>query len=204
VPIGYERLRYALTRCDGSQWRVFERLAQVVLQDEYPSLRPLATMSGDGGLDAGLFQPSDDESVAVQYSVRQDVATKVREACARVRETHPDVSVLVYVTNQAVGAASGGIRKRMRKDFGIHVDIRDQEWLLTQRNASAAVTAEAEEFTKVVADPTRSGDEVISRQAQALSDLEAKAAFVYLGLQWADCCRSRQLTMTASLSVETC
>ena len=88
MPIGYERLRYALTRCDGSQWRVFERLAQVVLQDEYPSLRPLATMSGDGGLDAGLFQPSDDESVAVQYSVRHDVATKVREACARVRETH--------------------------------------------------------------------------------------------------------------------
>lgn len=193
--IGYERLRYALSRCDGSQWRVFERLAQVVLANEYPSLRPLATMSGDGGLDAGLFRPEDDTTVAVQYSVRQDTARKVEETCQRLRATRPKTQVLVYVTNQPVGAAATAIRRDIREKHSIHVDVRDQEWLLTQRNVSAAVEAEAEEFIRVVADPAAAPvDDVIGRQAQALSDLEAKAAFVYLELQWADESREKGLS----------
>lgn len=35
---------------------------------------------------------------------------------------------------------------------------------------------------------------MIKRQAQALDDLEVKAAFVYLGLQWADDTREKGLT----------
>jgi hypothetical protein len=192
--IGYERLRYALSRCDGSQWRIFERLAHVFLQSEYPSLRPMAAMSGDEGMDAAIFKPEDDPTVAVQYSVRKDVEVKVRETCKRLRQTHTSVTVLVYVTNQVVAADGTAIRRKMRQDYKIHIDIRDQEWLLAQRNASAANIAEAEEFTAVIADPTRVTDDVISRQAQALSDLEAKAAFVYLGLQWADESREKELT----------
>ncbi len=193
--IGYERLRYALSRCDGSQWRVFERLAQVVLASEYPSLRPLASMSGDEGLDAGLFRPEDDTTVAVQYSVRKDASTKVSETCKRLKDTHPETQVLVYVTNQAVGATATSIRRDVRTKYKIHVDIRDQEWLLTQRNVSAAIEAEAEEFIRVVADPAAAPvDDVIGRQAQALSDLEAKAAFVYLELQWADESREKGLS----------
>jgi hypothetical protein len=193
--IGYERFRYALMRCDGAQWRIFERLAHVFLQSEYPSLRPLASMSGDEGQDGSLFRPEDDETTSIQYSVRKDVGTKVLETCNRLQETHPEVSVLVYVTNQLVGADASAIRKSARQKFKIHVDVRDQEWLLAQRNGSAAMTAEAEEFTRVVADPARTaGDDLIVRQGQALSDLEAKAAFVYLGLQWEDESREKELT----------
>ena len=61
----YERFRKALTRIDGAQWRVFERLATVFLTDEYPSLRPMAAASGDGGMDTTLFQPTDDSGVAL-------------------------------------------------------------------------------------------------------------------------------------------
>ncbi len=192
--IGYERLRYALSRCDGSQWRIFERLAHVFLQSEYPSLRPMAAMSGDEGMDASIFQPKDDPTLAVQYSVRKDVDAKVRETCKRLKQTHPSIAVLVYVTNQVVAADGTAIRRKARQDYKIHVDIRDQEWLLAQRNASAANVAESEEFTAVIADPGRVTDDAISRQAQALSDLEAKAAFVYLGLQWADESREKELS----------
>jgi len=174
---------------------VFERLAQVVLANEYPSLRPLASMSGDEGLDAGIFRPKDDTTVAVQYSVRRDPARKVEETCKRLKETHPETLVLVYVTNQAVGPAATAIRRDARTKHQIHVDVRDQEWLLTQRNVSAAVEAEAEQFIGVVADPAAASvDDVIGRQAQALSDLEAKAAFVYLELQWADERREKGLS----------
>lgn len=80
----YERFRVDLTRTDGAQWRIFERLATVFLADEYPSLRPMAAASGDGGMDATLFQPTDDLGVALQFSVRKDSENKVTQTCERL------------------------------------------------------------------------------------------------------------------------
>jgi hypothetical protein len=79
----YARFKLALTGIEGTQWRLFERLATVFLADEYPSLRPLAAASGDGGMDASLFQASDDPQVALQFSVRRDWENKIRQTCAR-------------------------------------------------------------------------------------------------------------------------
>jgi hypothetical protein len=72
--------------------------------------------------------------------------------------------------------------------------VRDREWFLTQRNHSAAVQAEADEFSQLIANPLTSGETSLERQAQALDDLEAKAAFVYLRLQWEDDTREKGLT----------
>ncbi|MBB5957610.1 hypothetical protein FHS29_004205 [Saccharothrix tamanrassetensis] len=54
--------------------------------------------------------------------------------------------------------------------------------------------AEAEELAKLVVEPILADSGLIERQAQALDDLEVKAAFVYLGLQWADDTREKGLT----------
>jgi hypothetical protein len=55
--------------------------------------------------------------------------------------------------------------------------------------------AEAEELAQKIVDPlVSSSGEVLTNQGQALDDLEAKAAFVYLGLQWADDTREKGLT----------
>ncbi len=86
---------------DGTQWRLFEQLAQAFVADEHPSLRPLASMSGDDGMDGGLFLLEDDPSVAVQYSVRKDWAAKIRETRDRLKKTAPSVHVLIYLTNSA-------------------------------------------------------------------------------------------------------
>jgi hypothetical protein len=40
-------------------------------------------------MDAMLFQPSDDPAVALQFSVRSDWEIKVKQTCARLRETAP-------------------------------------------------------------------------------------------------------------------
>jgi hypothetical protein len=192
--ISYERFRAALTNIEGSQWRLFERLAQTFLTDEYPSLRPMASPSGDEGKDAVLFVADDEEDVVLQFSVRKDWSRKVIETCQRLRKTTPHARVLIYATNQDIGPQSSETRRIARKEYKLHLDIRDREWFLTNRNSSAMTTAEAEEFCRATADPYLSGDDAIQRQAQALSDLEAKAAFVYLGLQWADDNRDKGLT----------
>jgi len=182
----YERFKLALSNTDGTQWRDFERLATVFLADEYPALRPMASASGDGGVDAMLMQPSEDRNVALQFSVRQDWESKVTQTCARLKKTTPETMMLVFATNQQVGPKANAVRRRIRSEFGLFLDVRDAEWFLMQRSRSAAVEAEAEAFCQRLADPLLIGGTVLERQAQALDDLEAKAAFVYLGLQWED------------------
>ncbi len=82
----------------------------------------------------------------------------------------------------------------MRDKHDLFVDVRDLEWFLAHRNVSAASQAEAEEFCRAIVDPFLQNSGAIERQAQALEDLEAKAAFVYLGLQWEDDTREKGLT----------
>ena len=154
----------------------------------------MASPSGDEGMDAQLFRPTDDDGVVLQFSVRKDWDTKIKETCKRLKETAPDVSMLIYATNHTVGPKMNKLKKDVRKEYGFFVDFRDQEWFLTQRNRSAAVEAEAEAFcqrsqTHRLAMTLRCAD-----QGQALEDLEAKAAFVYLGLQWEDDTREKGLT----------
>ncbi|MDQ7905323.1 hypothetical protein RB614_12390 [Phytohabitans sp. ZYX-F-186] len=192
--VSYDRFKYALSNLDGRQWRLFEILANTFLSEEFPNLRPLAGAAGDDGMDASLFQATDDPATVLQYSVRRDWSNKIIETCDRLQETQPDTNVLVYATNQEIGAGGNTLKKSIRSKYRIFLDIRDREWFLTQRNASAKVTEEAEEFCEKVADPQLFGKSSIDRQAKALSDLEAKAAFVYLGLQWADDMREKGLT----------
>jgi hypothetical protein len=192
--VSYDRFKYALSNLDGRQWRLFEILANTFLSEEFPSLRPLAGAAGDEGMDASLFQATDDPDTILQYSVRQDWSNKVIETCERLQTTQPGTIVLIYTTNQAVGSGGNTLKKSVRGKYGIFLDIRDREWFLTQRNASAKVTTEVVEFCQKVADPQLLGSESIDRQAKALSNLEAKAAFVYLGLQWADDIRDKGLT----------
>ena len=189
-----ERFQLALRQIEGAQWRKFETLSTVFLADEYPSLRPLAAASGDGGLDAMLFRPEGDVTTALQFSVRKDWASKIRETCARVRETTKTAQVLIFATNQEIGPAAGALKRQMREQYELFVDVRDLEWFITHRNSSSASQAEAEEFCRAIVDPFLQNSGAIERQAQALEDLEAKAAFVYLGLQWQDDTREKGLT----------
>jgi hypothetical protein len=195
MPITAERFELTLRTLDASQWRLFERLAGVFLAAEFPNLRPVGAMSGDGGADGLLFQVEDDPSVLAQYSVRKDFASKIDQTCKRIKETFPDAKVLVYVTNQELGPKTVELRRTAREKYKIHLDPRGLEWLSSVRNSSSATMAEAEELAQKIVDPlVAPSGEVIARQAQALEDLEAKAAFVYLGLQWEDDTREKGLT----------
>jgi hypothetical protein len=190
----YERFKLALTRLEGADWRRFERLATVFLASEYPSLRPLAAMSGDGGMDAAIFRPEAEHDVACQFSIRVDWDAKVRQTCKRLAESAPGVSVLVFLSNQEIGPAARELQRECRQTYDIHLDVRDREWFLSNRNRDSMSTAEAEEFCEFAADPYLDSSKSIDRGGQALNDLEAKAAFVYLGLQWEDDNREKGLT----------
>jgi hypothetical protein len=190
--VSYEGFKHALSSIEGTQWRSFELLANVFLAEEFPSLRPMAAQGGDDGMDARLFRPVDGDDIVLQFSLRKDWETKILQTCSRLKETTPEARVLVYATNQVIGAAANDLKRKVRQEQQIFLDIRDQEWFLTSRNSSAARQAEAERFIEPFREFAHGSS--IERQAQALDDLEAKAAFVYLGLQWQDDTREKGLT----------
>ena len=195
MPITTERFGSALRNLDSTQWRPFERLANVFLADEFPNLRPVSGLSGDGGADALLFEVEDDPSTIVQYSVRVDFGNKINQTCERIKKTFPNVRVLVYVTNQPIDSKSVELRRDARKNYGLHLDPRGLDWLITVRNSSSSTMAEAEELARLVVDPMVSNsNQMINGQAPALDDLEMKAAFIYLRLQWEDDTREKGLT----------
>jgi len=194
LAIAQERFALALSNLDPSQWRLFERLANVFMSSEYLGFRPLAAASGDGGADGTLFVLEDDPTVILQFSVRHNTRAKVTETCIRLAETYQHAKVLIYVTNQTLGSDSAQLRRDVRDKYGLYLDIHDREWLVARRNASAANAVEGEALAQAVVDPLLGSPILVERQAQALDDLEAKAAFIYLGLQWQDDTREKGLT----------
>jgi len=81
-----ERLEFALERLKPSDWERFERFASSFLSVDYPDIRTMASLTGDGGRDAELFSPDGDPSVVLQYSVSKDWKNKIAKTAKRLKK----------------------------------------------------------------------------------------------------------------------
>ena len=191
-----ERFAFALEHLEPSQWELFENLASAFLAAEFSSLRTVATSSGDKGRDAELFSCDGKPTVMVQYSIAADWHSKIKDTITKITQNFPDVRVLVYVTNQKIGAKADELRIKTRDEAGLVLDIRDCEWYLDRYAIEPDREKVAEDFAKKIVDPLLADTQVIARHATALSDDEAKCAILYLQLQWEDDTREKGLTKT--------
>lgn len=189
-----ERFDYALERCPPTSWHAFERLARSYMASDYQAFRTLAASSGDGGRDGMLFLTEDDESVAVQVSLSQDWAGKIRATQARLRDTHPQVRELIYLTNQEIGARGDDLRRTFREARAVRLDIRDRSWFVDREHASTSTTRAADAFCRQIIDPLLPRAEVFDRGHAILSNDESRAALLYLVMQSTDDSNDRQLT----------
>lgn len=189
-----ERFELALERLQPGDWARFERFASQFLVFDYGQLRSVATASGDLGRDAELFSPEGDASVLMQYSVTKGWAAKVKQTAMRIRESFADAAILVYVTNQQIGADGDPLKKEIRKDFKLALDIHDRAWFLERMFSPADRLKVAESLAHDIVDPFLSSREVVDSGSPALSEYEAKAAVLHLQLQWEDDSREKGLT----------
>ena len=189
-----ERFRLALRELKPSDWERFETLGSTFLASEFPTLRTLASSSGDSGRDGTLFAPAGDE-VAIQYSVSQDWKQKIRRTIRRLNEQFSGiVHVLVYVSSQRIGAAADDLKQELLQKHRVHLDVRDETWFLERVNSDDARQEAAEELARVIADPFLAGEDLVRRKSQALSSTEARTGLLYLTLQWEDTTREKGLT----------
>lgn len=190
-----DRLRLALKLIEPEQWKQFETLASAFLVPDFPALRTLAG-TGDRGRDGEIFQPVGEESVLLQYSISEAWASKVKATARKIREPggFPNAQQLIYVTSQRIGAAADKLKAEIRTQFGLILDVRDQSWFVDRFALDAQRQAAAEDFAAAIVDPYLATEGGIDTKSPSLSDHEARAACVYLGLQRSDDSRSKGLT----------
>ena len=191
------RLQLALERLQPSDWHRFEKLASAFLASEFDDLRTTASPSGDQGRDSELFTPTAEPKVLLQYSVSADWARKIQHTVRRIQETFPGAIVLVFVSNQVIGAAADPIRRKVRQDHGLSLDVRDRSWFVERVLGSPAREKAAEELAQAIVDPFLASAGVSSYAPSNLSSPEAIAAITFLGLQWRDDVREKGLTKLA-------
>jgi hypothetical protein len=188
------RFSFALERLQPGDWARFESFASQFLVFDYPKLRTVAAPSGDLGRDSELFSPEGDPSVFLQYSVRADWRSKIRETAKRLNENFKDAAVLIYVSNQQIGAEADAIKKELRKTHKLTLDVHDRNWFVERLATDDNRGKVAEQLAMDVVDPYLAGKGVVESIAPSLTAFESKAAVLHLQLQWEDDSRERGLT----------
>ncbi|ULH08596.1 hypothetical protein [Alcaligenes faecalis] len=191
------RFELALERLDATNWARFEQFASAFLTKDFPNIRTVASPGGDGGRDAELYSPENEPTVVLQYSVTPNWKQKIRNTAKRVSTTLPNTQELIYVTNQVIGAKADEIRREIRKECKLYLDIRDRSYFLDRYASDAMLEAEAARLSREIVDPYLESKEIIERKAQALSEGESRAALVFLEMQWEDDTRDKGLTRLA-------
>jgi hypothetical protein len=185
--------RLALERLDPSDWAHFERLCSAFLVPEFPALRTMASATGDGGRDSELFSPDGKPFIAAQYSIASDWKTKIRKTVQRLSETLPYVRILIYMSNQQIGGQADDLKRDML-EVGLSLDLRDRNWFLERASLDALRENAALELVDLIARPYLAGEQIINKPSSALTTGEARAALLYLGLQWQDDIAEKGLT----------
>lgn len=183
----------ALERTRSSDWEYFEELSSSFLVSEFDSLRTMASPSGDGGRDSELFSPDGVTHVAIQYSVSKNWDAKIRKTHKRLLEKFSEIKVLIYTTNQIIGAKGDSIKRKCLID-GIALDIRDQNWFLERFELDDTKYSAADTIVNIIAMPYLESEKIIEKSRPSLTSVESKAALTYLGMQWEDESTDKGLT----------
>jgi len=185
--------RLALERLQLNDWLYFENLCSKFLITEFNNLRTMAHPSGDGGRDSELFSPEGKSFVVAQYSLAKDWRDKVRKTAKRLSEIHEEVRILVYMSNQQIGGQADNLKNELLQN-GLMLDIRDRSWFIDRADTNEVRENAANELIDRIARPYLAGEDVINKSTSPLTSGEARAALVYLGLQWQDDITEKGLT----------
>ncbi len=185
--------KMALERLEPSDWAHFEQLCSAFLIPEFPNLRTMAHPSGDGGRDSELFSPEGKPIVAAQYSVSDDWKAKIRQTVSRLKSTFPTVRILVFMSNRQIGGQADELKRELLEQE-IVLDPRDRNWFIERAPTDGVRESAALQLIDRIARPYLVGEGIINKRQSPLTSGEARAALVYLGLQWQDDIAEKGLT----------
>lgn len=189
-----QRFELALERIKPTDWARFEELASTFLSNDFPTLRTVAAMSGDGGRDSELFSPEGQPNVLIQYSVTESWENKIKKTASTVKKNFPSINLLIYLTNKELGAKADKVKSDLMMNQGIILDVRDKLWFLERTSFHDSNEIAAEKLAEDYVDSLLKDRKIIETSTSTLSDTENRAAYLYLTLQYEDESRDKGLT----------
>lgn len=155
----------------------------------------MASRSGDRGRDGELVYPDEDSaSTALQYSVASDWKKKITATVARLSDTMPRVTTLIYATNQLIGPDADELKRSLRSSSRLALDVRDKSWFLERELTSSQRQTAAAELAERYVDPLLTARGVIEGAPALLSADEAHIALLHLTLDVEDKASEKGLT----------
>ncbi len=189
-----ERLALALRELQPGDWQLFERFAAEFLAVEFPSLRTMASPSGDRGRDGELVRPDEDVTTMVQYSVTKDWSGKIRGTVRTLKENFGGkVKRLIYTTNQTIGPDADSLVEELRR-AGVQVDVRDSSYFVARELRYPQLQEASRELCTRVVDPLLASRGVGERTGAVLNDDEQRVALLHLTLEGYDATSNKGLT----------
>ncbi|MBS1066679.1 hypothetical protein JK164_12105 [Gluconobacter kondonii] len=196
MAISQGRFELSLENLKPSDWERFEKLSSTFLASEWPHMRTMAAPDGDGGRDSELFSPIDAAHVAIQYSVTKKWKPKINATITRLKHTFPDTNILVYLSNQTIGAAADTLKNEAAQ-HGIFLDVRDRTWFVERLDTDDSRRNAATELARVIVDPLYAEATGLGQAFGPLSRQEQGAAFFFLEMQWHDNDAGKGLTKSS-------
>jgi len=117
--------------------RLFERMACEIMREEgYPAIKPLGG-TRDGGKDADqkplYVADGKKQRTIFQMSREENALNKIRKTIRRLEDLNEEYGSLIYVTTRFVDAyKQDDIKKKIREEFDVFVDIYEQSTLVTR------------------------------------------------------------------------
>lgn len=187
------KLRVALNDMPSSDWEFFEQFAAEFLVEDYPGLRTTASPHGDKGRDGEVFEIDDYPSHLVQYSLAADWDSKIKATVKRLRETKPELKVLIYATARRIGADADELKRTLRES-GITLDVLDQSYFVERELTSPQRQVASEELIQRIVSPMLTERQIVKRVAGPLQSDEARVALLHLALDAKDETSEKNLT----------
>jgi len=97
------------------------------------------------------------------------------------------------MSNQLIGAQADDLKSELLEG-GLSLDIRDRNWFIERAVSGPTRENAALELIDRIARPYLAGENIINKPTSPLSSNEARAALLYLGLQWQDESTNKGLT----------
>ncbi|MGO4453362.1 hypothetical protein [Arthrobacter sp. RAF14] len=190
------RLDMALRQLGPEDWSAFEKFAAEFLVVDYPSLRTMASMSGDRGRDGQLYQPNEEQTTFIQYSVTESWRAKITGTIATLTKNFGGNFRLIYATNQKIGPDADTLVAEQRK-AGFEVDVRDRTWFVERAHTHEQRTAASNDLARRFVDPLLASAGLAPRVARPLGPAEARVALIHLALDSVDRRDNQGITRSA-------
>lgn len=190
-----DRLKLALSQIKPGDWERFEEFASEFLTSEFPDFRNMATQSGDKGRDGELYNINNSGDVKLQFSVSEDWSGKINATVRRLEKTGLP-RVLIYVTNQDIGAQSDQLKSRLIKR-NVSLDIRDCTYFIDRRSSSESCISACQSLERAFVDPLLASESLGASVGKALSTMEERIAFLHLSIEMSERTNDRNLTKLA-------